>query len=825
MAMRSDDADTVLSQAADDAACTAGDPPPLIDEPRDWRLLYEQERVRAEHERERAEAAEARAEELRWAEVDARSQAGQWKTRHATSQRKLKVIAQKTKKAHHASKHALALQAEVGRLRRLFAELGVDSGDYGPAAPRRKVTDLRREVDRAETRAEAEAAKNRDLHKTLMKERLDLGMVRNELKKSHQLYLQTSRLREQQGRVWELTNECQILRVALKRSSASKESLQARLRRATEAVRSIVPPEEDPRLRKALRRSRRQKATIRHLSGANAKLGRMHARLTRRNERLTRRVKSLKRRLERSMPPEEDRRQLRNTLRRSRLQKAAIKGLSRTNARLERRVESLERRVERQQADLVKLRASRASLSHALHGRKSERQERPRSDLPRGQQRGAAGHGRTPRPKLEKRTEERHPPKAARACACCGQAYAAVGTEQSTLMEIHVKAHKRVVNRSRWRRTCECASSPKEVTAPPAPRLFTHTLYGVSVWSRVLFERYACLRPVQRVSAWLGDQGLPVSPGTLSNSVPRFMPLFEPLAEAILAHQNAGALRHADETTWRVQSLREAGGSGRAWLWTSVGNDAVYFHVDASRSAEVALRLFAGALMYTVIVCDRYSAYKKLARVLEGLVTLAFCWSHQRRDFIAAAAGQPRLAPWCQAWLGRIATLYRLNAARLEHYDPGADHPCLAFNEAQGALAVALDGLFDDAERQLAELPEDAREGRALRSLANHREGLSVFVDRPEVPLDNNVAERVLRGPAIGRGLSFGSDSDTGARFTAMMYSVIGTLTLNGLDVLRWLTAWLQACANNGGRPPDDLTPWLPWSMDEERRRELTAPG
>ncbi len=763
MAMRSDDADGFLNQAASDAAGTDGDPLPLIDEPRDWRLLYEQEHARAEHERERAEAAEARAEELRWAEVDARSRAGQWKTRHATSQRKLKAIAEKTKKAHHASKHALALHAEVARLRQLFAELGVDSGKYSPATLRRAVTDLRRAVDRTEARAEAEAAKNRDLHKRLVKECLDHAMVRTELQKAHQLYLQTSRLREQQDRVWELTNECQILRAALKRSSASKGSLQARLRRATEAVRSIVPAEEDPRLRKALRRSRRQKATIRRLS--------------------------------------------------------------RTNARLERRVESLERRVERQQAELAKLRASRASLSHALRGRKSERQERPRSDRPRGQQRGAAGHGGTQRPDLEERTEERHPPRAARACAGCGQACAAVGAEQSTLVEIHVKAHKRVINRSRWRRTCECASSPKEVAAPPVPRLFTRTLHGVSVWARMLFERHACLRPVQRVSAWLGDQGLPVSPGTLADSVPRFMPLFEPLAETILAHQNAAALRHADETTWRVQSPREAGGSGRAWLWTSVGNDAVYFHVDASRSAEVALKLFAGALMYTVIVCDRYSAYKKLERVLEGLVSLAFCWAHQRRDFIAAAAGQPRLAPWCQAWLGRIAALYRLNAARLEHHDPGADHPGLAFNEAQGALEVALDSLFGDAERELADLPEDAREGKALRSLVNHREGLSVFVDRPEVPLDNNLAERVLRGPAIGRGLSFGSDSETGARFTAMMHSVIATLALNGLDVLRWLTAWLSACANNGGRPPDDLSPWLPWSMDEERRRELTAPG
>ena len=97
--------------------------------------------------------------------------------------------------------------------------------------------------------------------------------------------------------------------------------------------------------------------------------------------------------------------------------------------------------------------------------------------------------------------------------------------------------------------------------------------------------------------------------------------------------------------------------------------------------------------------------------------------------------------------------------------------------------------------------------------------------ERPRTPMDNNLAERVLRGPVIGRRLSFGSDSEDGARLAALMYSVVGTLNLNRIDVPRWLDAWLAACAANGGRPPDDLAPWLPWSMDDARRRELTAPG
>ena len=179
------------------------------------------------------------------------------------------------------------------------------------------------------------------------------------------------------------------------------------------------------------------------------------------------------------------------------------------------------------------------------------------------------------------------------------------------------------------------------------------------------------------------------------------------------------------------------------------------------------------------------------------------------------------------ALTGRIARLYRLNGARLEQHGAGLDpdHRNPAFAAAHRELERALGQLFAAARRELDGLPDKAREGGPLRSLLNHRAGLSVFLDKPGVPMDNNRSERPPRGAAIGRRLSFGSDSEAGARFTATMYSAVGTLALNGVDVLRWLTAWLSACADNGGRAPGDLSPWLPWSVDAERRNELMAPG
>ena len=358
----------------------------------------------------------------------------------------------------------------------------------------------------------------------------------------------------------------------------------------------------------------------------------------------------------------------------------------------------MQSRNETLEAQLAKLRATGAVLSKALFGRRSERRERPRSERRRGRQPGAAGHGRTLRPALEEREDVRNPPVDARLCAGCGKPYVANGARVSSIVEIEVAAHKRVIRRPRWRRRCDCASSPTEVSAPPAPRLFAGTSYGTSVWARFLFERYACFRPLNRVAAWLSDQGLPISAGTLAGSAHRFAPLFEPVAEAVLARQNGAAVRHGDETTWRVQSLREEGRSSRAWLWTSVSEDAVYFHVDPSRGAEVAKKLFGAAVHHTAIVCDRYGAYKKMARELDGAVVLCWCWAHQRRDFIQCAAGQVGLTQWRRRWIERIALIYRLNEERLARYDPVLERQDAAFSRAQAVLKKALEGLFADAD-------------------------------------------------------------------------------------------------------------------------------
>ena len=484
--------------------------------------------------------------------------------------------------------------------------------------------------------------------------------------------------------------------------------------------------------------------------------------------------------------------------------------------------------LEELRAAIEKLRATRATHAKARFGSSSEKtgKAKPGSGRKRGQQAGKSGHGRTERPQTECRTETHNPPEADRICPCCAKPYVQNGSHDCEIVEIEVKAHVRKVRRPRWRQTCDCAAAPKEVAAPPVPRLFPNTAYGISFWVCFLFECYACHRPLNRVAAWMGDRGLPVSAGTLAGCIPRLMLLFASLSQAILDHMKGSGTLHGDETGWRVQCLNDIRGTARAWLWCACSRDAVWFRVDARRNAEAARKLFAGIAPGTVLVCDAYAAYKKLVRVLGDNLILSWCRVHVRRKFIQAAAGNEALKKWEERWLGRFARLFHLNRVRLKHYTPegGLDEQPWKFRTAQRQLQSALNRLFALAEKELAGPAGSDRRAKALRSLVNHREGLSVFIDRPGTPMDNNFAERVLRGPVIGRKLSYGSDSLEGARFSAMMYGVFETLRLNRIDVGRWLTAWLTACAQNGGRPPDDLAPWLPWSMDEKRRQAFANP-
>jgi len=320
-----------------------------------------------------------------------------------------------------------------------------------------------------------------------------------------------------------------------------------------------------------------------------------------------------------------------------------------------------------------------------------------------------------------------------------------------------------------------------------------------------------------------------LSQGTLTDGLQKIAVLFEPVLTKLYERQMGEKRFHGDERRWEVCE-EGAGKTGHRWsLWVMQSASVVFYRMAPGRGADVPIEHFAKRhkdLVDGVFVCDRYSAYKCLAKDCDDLL-LAFCWAHVRRDFLKAARSWPECESWMFTWIDAIRELYFLKKARLEAWDetlPLAQQP-LAFTEYHQALATKLSQRQACYEAQLQELDLHLAKAKVLNSLHNHWEGLTVCVGRPEVAMDNNTAERTLRNPVVGRKNYYGSGSVWSAHLAARLFSVLQTVLLWGLHPHHWLSVFLQACADNGGTCPADLRAFLPWQMTPERREELTRPA
>jgi len=387
-------------------------------------------------------------------------------------------------------------------------------------------------------------------------------------------------------------------------------------------------------------------------------------------------------------------------------------------------------------------------------------------------------------------------------------------TEDSEQIEIEVGAYRRVIRRRRYQRTCTCDGA-NIVTAPVPPKLIPKGRYGLSVWVEILLDKYFSYRPTERLLASWRLLGLDLAGGTVTDGLRQLEVLLRPIYQTLRQRNPQGELHQGDETRWRVfVALEDKQGYGW-WLWVVSGPDTVIYLLEASRSHTVPENHFR-AESRGVLVVDRYSAYKAMSGVKDGVVVLAFCWAHVRRDFIRVGKGWPELKTWALQWLRRIRGLYRLNDSRL-----AVPKHATTFGEADVSLRQAVSEMKAERESELARADLATPCRKALESLREHWEGLTRFVDDGRIPMDNNASERRARGPAVARKNFYGSGSLWSGRQAAAMFSIMATLSLWKINPRRWLTWYFERCAMAGGQVPADIQPFLPWNLDAVKRKEL----
>ena len=512
-------------------------------------------------------------------------------------------------------------------------------------------------------------------------------------------------------------------------------------------------------------------------------------------------------------------------------------------ARLRQENSELNARVAALSAEVGRLQGAVTTLSGLLFGTSSEKRApaarggpgedgaggRSHGTRRRGQRPGAPGHGRRSYAHLE--TEERvidlEPEE--RCCARCGTGYELIGTEDSELIDWRVKLIRILLRRRRYRRRCAC-DGPKTACAPPAPKVVPKGLFTAGFLARLLHEKYVLGRPVHRIVTALAAEGLEIASGTLTGELRQVAPLLAPWAQAIAARGRLAGHAHCDETSWQVFQDVADKENHRWWLWVFVTPDTTVFVMDPSRSAQVAAGQLGIDLDQTaleagrrlVISSDFHRAYQSLARI-DGVDAL-WCFAHIRRYFLRARAAHPgELGEWCAAWTERIAVLYRAHHAMAATV-PGTGAHQQALQRYQRAFTS-----LDAARIQQTGLAGDGllhpAAARVIATLNNEWDGLARHQDLPQLPLDNNTAERALRNSVIGRKNFYGSGARWAADLAADVWTITATAAQNGLEPLPLLEDYLTACAQAGGTAPAgaELESFLPWTPQGRARRAVPA--
>jgi transposase len=484
------------------------------------------------------------------------------------------------------------------------------------------------------------------------------------------------------------------------------------------------------------------------------------------------------------------------------------------------------RREERLKEQAEQLRARIKYLEKQLYGRKSEKGEKgPESQEQngsgqqakrrRGQQVGVAGHTRRLYDHLPVVEEVYELGAQEKYCPRCGLPVQEFpGTEDSEELEIEVRAYRRRIRRKRYKPGCACGKLPGILTAKGPSKLIPKSRLGISVWVMILLEKYLYQRPTARLLESLKSYGVDIAPGTVGDGLKRLLALFEPVQRAICQKSRQESWWHADETSWRVFELPEGKLSHRWYLWVFVSESAVVYILDPRRSCAV-IQQHLGGVEEGILCVDRYAVYKSFAKNKTGII-LAFCWTHQRRDFLKLECSWPQLKGWSQQWVQHIGAVFHLNHQRLSYQRGSA-----GFAQADQALREAIAAMQRKRERELRQPRMDGECVAVLKSLKSHWEGLKVFLDHPHIPMDNSEAERRMRGPALGRKNYYGSGSIWSAQLTSSLFSIFQTLLKWNINPRIWLLEYLSACAQAGGVPPKGASAFLPWKMSARQRKRM----
>jgi transposase len=382
-----------------------------------------------------------------------------------------------------------------------------------------------------------------------------------------------------------------------------------------------------------------------------------------------------------------------------------------------------------------------------------------------------------------------------------------IGTDERELLE-YVPSHFKVVVHRRPKMSCRACET---VVQPPMPTLpIERGVPGAGLLAHVLVSKYCDHLPLHRQSAIYAREGVELDRSTLCDWVGRMAFHLSPLAEAIAHHVREGPALHADDTPVPVLDPgRGKTKTGRLWVavrderpWRSGVPPAVFYRYSPDRKAEQAEALLAGCRGF--LHADAYSGFKDLYRPdpLTGNVRLVevACWAHARRKLYEVHVATK--SPAAQELLKRIGELFAIEDG-IRGQPPQERQAVRA--ERSAPLLEQLKNRFEDTLNKVSRKTSLAD---ALRYALVRWHALTRYTTDGRLDICNNAAERAIRPLALGRKNWTFAGSDSGGERAAVMYTLIETAKLNGLNPEAYLRLIIDRIADHPAKRIAELLPW-----------------
>lgn len=484
--------------------------------------------------------------------------------------------------------------------------------------------------------------------------------------------------------------------------------------------------------------------------------------------------------------------------------------------------------------EIEKLRSEIMRLKRQAFGRSSERLDRQIAQLElklEEVETGASEHAPVP---AEPTAEEKSKPKRnplpdhlpredqvhETACACpeCGGTLRKLGEDVTEELE-YVPGRFKVIRHVRPKFSCRACEAITQAPMPSRP--IERGRPGPGLLAHVLVSKFADHLPLYRQSQIYAREGVDLDRSTLAGWVGQVSGLLRPLVDAVGREVMASDKVHADDTT--VPVLAPGKGktkTGRLWVyvrddrpWGGEDPPAVLYRYSPDRKGkwpQEHLANFSGYLQ-----ADGYAGFNPLYETdAQGKTRMAevACWAHVRRKFhdIFASNG----SEIANDALQYIGALY---AVEKEIRGRPPDERAEIRQAKAGPLLDDLEAWFETIYNKVSAKSHMAR---AIRYARSRWPALQRYLSDGRLEIDNNAAERAIRGVALGRKNWLFAGSDAGGERAARIYTLIETAKLNGLDPLLYLTDVLTRIADH---PVNRVDEFLPWNWASEKNPDVAA--